>query len=378
MVAHSVLRWLPLTMTWLYNEIKHMGQYRHVVLAQLLENTDYFPWDDLRSFSGNYENVLFRIQKKLGLRSYPSFFDRALKNAPASILHSHFGDQGWYDLPIAKKHGLKHVVTFYGYDVNMLTAQQPIWKERYRELFESADLFLCEGPHMCKSLIELGCPEEKSKVQRLGVDLEKIPFVPRVLTNGGTINVLIAGTFREKKGIPYALEAVGLLKPKLPNLRITLIGDATGLPREETEKQKILQVIDKYQLAPITRMLGFQSHANLMKEAYQHHLFLSPSVTSSDGDTEGGAPVTIIEMAASGMPVISTTNCDIPFVVSQTNRDHLVSERDPAALAAKLEEFITSIDLGRIAEANRKFVEDELRVTTCASRLEAHYCSLLS
>lgn len=377
-VAHSVSSWLPLTMTWLYNQIRHMGEHRNMVLARSLQNEASFPWHDLRSFSGSCDETLFRIQKKLGIRSYPSFVDREIEKNRVSILHSHFGDQGWYDLAIARKHRLKHVVTFYGYDVNMLPTQQPVWKERYLELFESADLFLCEGPHMCRSLLELGCPEHKSKVQRLGVDLQNIPFVPRVVTAGGIVNVLIAGTFREKKGIPYALEAIGLLKPNYPNLRITVVGDSTGLPREEAEKQRIHQVIEKHHLAPITRMLGFQSHDNLMKEAYRHHLFLSPSVNSSDGDTEGGAPVTIIEMAASGMPVISTGNCDIPFVLGQANREHLVAERDPEALAAKLDEFITSLDLTTLAEANRRFVEAELRVTTCASRLEAHYSSLLS
>ncbi len=47
----------------------------------------------------------------------------------------------------------------------------------------------------------------------------------------------------------------------------------------------------------------------------RHHLFLSPSVTAPDGDSEGGAPVSIIEAAATGMPVVSTTHCDIPQAV---------------------------------------------------------------
>jgi len=75
-------------------------------------------------------------------------------------------------------------------------------------------------------------------------------------------------------------------------------------------------------------MLGFQPHAILFEEAYKNHIFLSPSVTALDGDTEGGAPVTIIEMAATGMPIISTKHCDIPEVIKDGVTGFLANERD--------------------------------------------------
>ena len=84
------------------------------------------------------------------------------------------------------------------------------------------------------------------------------------------------------------------------DLEIVIIGDNTLEPRSQSEKQKILQVIEKYGMQSKIRMLGFQPHCVLMNEAYKHHIFISPSVTAADGDTEGGAPVSIIEMAASG------------------------------------------------------------------------------
>ena len=63
------------------------------------------------------------------------------------------------------------------------------------------------------------------------------------------------------------------------------------------------------------RLLGYVSRETLREEAYEHDVFLAPSVTASNGDTEGGAPVAIIEMSASGMPIVSTNHCDIPSVV---------------------------------------------------------------
>ncbi len=327
-VAHSVICWLPLTTRWIYNQVKYMmNDYFSIILANTTQNLDQFPWDPIYTINEKYRRLALTGLRKLGLKTYPWIYDTAINKHHPMILHSHFADKGWHDLPLAKKHGLKHVVTFYGYDVNMLP-RKPAWKERYKKLFDRADLFLCEGSHMAKSVVNMGCFVEKVRVNKLGVEVDKIPFVPREISDDGITKILIAGTFREKKGIPYALEAIGILKGLGHKIRVTVIGESTGQKREEKEKRKILDVIKKYNLEPFTRMLGFVPHNLLMQEAYKHHIFLSPSVTASDGDTEGGAPVTIIEMSASGMPVISTWHCDIPEVIKDGVNGLLVKERD--------------------------------------------------
>jgi len=74
----------------------------------------------------------------------------------------------------------------------------------------------------------------------------------------------------------------------------------------------------------------------LLDEAYRNHLFVSPSVTAEDGDTEGGAPVTVIELAASGMPVVSSLHCDIPEVLQDGVTGLLAQEKDVAGIESKL------------------------------------------
>ena len=93
-----------------------------------------------------------------------------------------------------------------------------------------------------------------------------------------------------------------------------------------------MAMIEKYNLRSKVRLLGYQPFSVMLEEAYGHHIFLSPSVTASDGDTEGGAPVGIIEMTASGMPVISTTHCDIPEVIQNGVTGLLAEERDVEGL----------------------------------------------
>ena len=111
---------------------------------------------------------------------------------------------------------MKHIVAFYGVDVNYLPQNEPIWRGRYRELFLSVDRVLCEGPHMARCISQLGCPEDKISIRHLGIQVEKIAFRPRICDSSRPLAVLIAGTFREKKGIPYALEALARFRSEVP------------------------------------------------------------------------------------------------------------------------------------------------------------------
>jgi colanic acid/amylovoran biosynthesis glycosyltransferase len=364
-------------MPWVYNQLRFMNDFDSIVLADTINNLSAFPWNPIYTLGKN-ERYSYKLLHKLRIRRYPKIYDTAIKREQPKILHSHFGDKGWHDLPLARKHKIKHVVTFYGYDVNMLPSQKPIWKMRYRELFDKAHLFLCEGRHMAKCLRALGCPPDKIKVQHLGIDIENIPYKPRKIAEDGILRVLIAGTFREKKGIPYALEAVGVLREKYPNVKVTIIGDSAGQEREELEKRKINDIIKRNSLEQVVTMLGFQPYSILMAEAYKHHVFLSPSITAIDGDTEGGAPVTIIEMAASGMPIVSTTHCDIPEVMNDGKSGYLAEERDISGLVKHLIWFIENQENWEGTLLNeRKHIEENYSIKKQIQKLGDLYHQLI-
>jgi colanic acid/amylovoran biosynthesis glycosyltransferase len=346
----------------------------HIVFARLLIDPEKFPWYPIYS-PGRVGLLQYKVSRRMDFRWHPAIYHQAIKDHRPSILHSHFGNMGWNDLPLVSKHGLKHVVTFYGMDIGMLPVQNPVWRTRYDELFSTADLFLCEGPYMANCIVNLGCPKEKVKVQRLGVALDQIAYIPRKLEDGSPLKVLIAGTFREKKGIPYALEAVGRLHKEGVDVQVTVIGDSRGYEQDEIEKQKILDVIEQFDMHAITRMLGFQPYANLIAEAFQHHVFLSPSVTASDGDTEGGAP--IIEMAASGMPVVSTRHCDIPQVILDGRTGWLTKERDVEGLVSHLQWLIEHPHQWKVrTDQGRKHIEANFDVRIQAQSLGDKYLKL--
>ena len=161
------------------------------------------------------------------------------------------------------------ITTFYGYDLSLLPSQSSEWKIKYKELFKEGELFLVEGSHMKKCLIELGCSEEKIIVQHLGIDLDKIKFVPRSNENE-EIRILISASFTEKKGIPHAVEAFGQVKRLHPELKLklTIIGDSRGSPAGEEEKKKIFDTIQRYNLKDCVNMLGYQLYPVFLRELY--------------------------------------------------------------------------------------------------------------
>lgn len=337
-VVHSVHHWLPLTETWMHGQIEHLPAHitSHVVCRRVT-NRDQFPVEHLHAVDDLclprriWEGAL----RRLHLRRHVGLLSHVAREVQASIIHSHFGDLGWENLIAAADCGARHLVTFYGYDVNFLPRSRPRWRSRFRELFARVDGVLCEGPFMARAIAGLGCPPEKLIVQRLGVRVEQFEFRPRRRGEGEPLRVLIAGGFREKKGIPDALEALGLLANSLA-VEVTLIGDASADSRARAEKARVLDAARRSGLGSRLRWLGFQPHARLIAEAYRHHIFLAPSRTASDGDTEGGAPVGLIEMAATGMPVVSTRHCDIPGVVEDGVTGLLADEGDIQGLAERL------------------------------------------
>jgi colanic acid/amylovoran biosynthesis glycosyltransferase len=217
-ILHFLETYLPLTESWIYPQIIGNGQWKSIVGCFFCSNKKDYPFDNVISFSDYWPVFKSGIGKKF-IYHFPSlcvtWMNKIFNGKSFDILHCHFGNYGYYALPLKKKLKLPMITMFYGYDATKLPQEDKKWYHRYNILFESGDLFLVEGQHMKKTLIELGCPEEKIKIFHLGVDVENIVFRPKEFKLGETFKILAAGTFREKKGIPYAIEAFALAKKNI-------------------------------------------------------------------------------------------------------------------------------------------------------------------
>ncbi len=382
--AHSFPVWLPQTQTWLYQQVRSLPDdiTSHIICKETL-NEDQFNLPNIHSLSGPASKRSKITTRLFRHADYHLYTYRMCRKLGPGILHSHFGPVGWKNhkvLRLFNAHNvkqMKHIVTFYGQDVDHLPKVNPKWRSRYRDMFRHIDLVLCEGPFMAEKVVSLGCPENRVAVHRLGVDLDAIPYQPRSLEENEPVKILMAAAFRPKKGFQYGLKALEKLAGRF-DFRITLVGDETGDEVSAEEKKKILKYTADSKLADRITLKGFITAGDLTRLALDHHIYLAPSLTADDGDSEGGAPVSLIEMAASGMPAVSSNHCDIPQVIKHGTNGLLSEERDADSLAQHLEYLIRHPEKWKeFGSKSRRHIESQFNASVQGQRLAEIYRNVI-
>lgn len=376
-ILHRYPEWLPLTMTWLNQLIRDTDPYvRNRILSELRlpgspTHSGLFVSREANPVAYWASRVLRKANALTHIEPDTSFVKRLKPN----IFHSHFGHIGSLDSSLARRYGIPHIVSFYGMDVHQLPYQDSSWIPRYKALFETDALILCEGGFMRESIIRLGARPDRVRVHRLGVDIGRLPFQPRRVGVGESLKILMASSFRPKKGIPYGIAAVAKAAETVP-VELTIIGGATS-ESERIEESRILKAIADAKIGSRIRLLGYQTPQRLADIAASHHVYLAPSVTAIDGDCEGGIPVSLIEMGASGMVIISSRHCDIPAVVSHGRTGFLADERDVAAMANHLKQvWAQRADWGAMQVAMRQHIEREYNHAVQARELIGIYTEI--
>lgn len=368
-----------LTENWIYNQVAGLENkvlIKVYAIAQL--NKDILPFNSVRSLRDdlNYFPRLFNRAWNKFFHRYPQFLLWLWKDTP-NLVHAHFGPNGHYILPYVRFLNISLITSFYGSDAYCLQQKEPCWRNKYKTLFKHGRLFLAEGPAMRQQLIELGCPSEKVVIHHIGVKLEKYKFCDRKPNE--EIRLLVCGRFVEKKGILYAIEALKRVISKTKaDIRLTIVGDSDSEGTLTDEKRNILDAIKKYEVGNAVTITGYVPHNELMKIVYSHHILLAPSVHASDGDAEGGFPVILTEVLATGMPVLAFDHCDIPEIIQDGVSGFLVSERDVDALTEKLIYLIEHPEIWpEMGRAGRAHVEANYDSNKLNDRLVEIYKQLL-
>ncbi len=378
-IAYAIHNYLGLTETFIYSYLIHIKTFTPLVITASAVNQEHFPFHAVYDASQipRYSWWWFRDRAayyySLDKKDYFEhilYFTHILKKEKVRLIHAHFGPEGAAMVPIKRWLNLPLITTFYGYDVSQLP-RETLWKHTYQRLFQEGDLFLVEGGNMMRSLIEIGCPVEKIVIQHIGVNTEKIHYNARTPPDGKVI-LLFCGRFVEKKGLIYSLQALRRLLSRYPDIELRIIGD--GILRRDIES-----FIQENNLGHHVRLLGYQPHHVFVEELKKAHIYLQPSVTAQNGDSEGGAPTTLLEAQASGIPVVSSYHADIPEVVIHGKSGLLAPERNSDVLADHVSYLIDHPEEWPImGREGRRHVEANYNISREVKNLEAIYSSLIS
>jgi colanic acid/amylovoran biosynthesis glycosyltransferase len=269
------------------------------------------------------------------------------------------------------------VVGFYGADVYQV-GHYSEWEAKYAQLFRQAAKILALGTVMAQELKKLGCPEHKIVVHALGVDTQALPWKPRILKAQEKLKVLFAGnTFREKKGVRYLIEGAAIARSAGVNLELLIVGGGKiEKPGDQKIKEEVFDLISRLGLEKHTTYRSFVPFKELLETALASHVFVAPSITAADGDSEG-TPFVVQQMMATAMPVVATVHSDNPHIFGRYNH-FLVPERDAQAIANRLQGFAENPEsLTAVGMMLREQISRDFDVRVCATKLSHIYASLL-
>ena len=299
----------------------------------------------------------------------PRPYCRLLGQRRPALIHAHFGIEGVYALPLARRLGVPLVTTFHGFDATLSTGAllcSPAWANYplfRRRLAQQGDLFLCASSFIRERMLALGFPEERTHVHYIGVNTGAIR--PREAGEETPV-ILAVARLVEVKGIEYLIRAFARLAPRVPEVELVIIG-------EGPLKRRLQALARSLGVAARVRFLGAQSHDQVLAWMRKATMFVLPSVRTRTGRSEGLGMV-LLEAAASGVAMVGTRHGGIPEVIVDGQTGCLAAERDSDELAARMAElFADSARRARMARNARTLVETRFDLRKQTEKLEDFY-----
>ncbi len=299
----------------------------------------------------------------------PRPYQRLLQGHRPSLIHAHFGIEGVYALPLARRLGIPLVTTFHGFDATLASwalmgspawAQYPLLR---RTLARRGDLFICASSFIHERLLALGFPEARTHALYIGVDCHKIR--PRHPSEEAPA-ILHVARLVEVKGTRYLLRAFATVARRYDSVQLIIIGDGPL-------RQALRSLAASLGLQGRVRFLGALSHADVLAWMRKAAMLVLPGIRTATGRVEGLGMV-LLEAAATGVPAIGSRVGGIPEGVIDGRTGYLIPERDHDALACCIGEMLDdpAMRRGMGAEA-RALVERRFDIGRQTAILESLY-----
>jgi glycosyltransferase involved in cell wall biosynthesis len=252
----------------------------------------------------------------------------ARRLGPCDVFHSlscyglraHRVARGRYGAVTVCDRGSSHIL----YQDEILAEEHALWKAPYcpidrrvvgRELqeYQECDIINVPSGFAYRTFLEKGVAKEKLRLVPYGVDLALFRPLPK---RDKTFRVIYVGALSLRKGIPYLMQAVELLRP--PDIELWLIGalDPEVKPFLERCKGRF-------------RYLGVIPRAELFSYYSQGSVFVMASI-------EDGFGLVQAQAMACGLPVIATTNTGAANLFTDGKEGFIVPIRDPRAIQEKI------------------------------------------
>lgn len=236
----------------------------------------------------------------------------------------------------ARRHGLKQVVVTWENDPRQPLYALPPYRAALRRTLDSADLFLCMIDSAADHLRVLGVEESRIRVVKPGTDTAL--FRPAAEPVAEPV-IAFVSPVAANKGIDRVLEAFAMVKEKVPEARLRVLGSG---PLESMVRTHCVEHMGNGDPAQVTSVLR------------QAAVFVTAPRSTWKWSEQFG--LAYLEAMACGLPIV-TTVCGTNHEIVVPPNERVVD--DASALAEALVDFLADpARRAAVGAHNRRHVEE--------------------
>jgi glycosyltransferase involved in cell wall biosynthesis len=254
---------------------------------------------------------------------------RLVRSIRPTVIHAHWIlPQGLTAWLLHCTHATDYIVTCHGADIFALQGCLLRWLKR--TILKRAKTITAVSRAVKNEINRALCPDLSVEIMPMGVDGSLFNPGRRDEALRERYNItgpflLFVGRLAEKKGVGYLIAAMPKILDRHPNttLMITGAGPLLSALRHQAEELSVSNHIIFTGAVPNRELPAYYATADI---------FIGPSISASDGDTEGFG-LTFVEAGMSGAWLIGSDVGGVSDIIQPGINGTLITEKDAHAIA---------------------------------------------
>jgi glycosyltransferase involved in cell wall biosynthesis len=370
-IAVHTNKLLPYSETFIKNHIEGLITFESIVIGSE-EERDGLTLNVKDKFIIKRQpfGQLLDAMHKIGI-TVPSLCDFLINNN-TKLIHSHFGQNGYTSIGLAKALAIPHVTTFHGFDISIddlnfrkIGISHYLFRKNINRLQKNGDLFIAVSDFIKRKLLEKGFDEKRVVTNYLGIDTQY--FTPKASVLREKTVICIARHV-PYKGHQYLISAFKKVNQFDSGVCLKIVG--TG-----PEMEHLRQLAED--AAINVDFTGRLSVEQVKLELNKAKVYCQPSVRLGNGHEEALA-LTIVEAQAMGVPAVVFDSGGMPEAIEVNKSGFVVEEKNVDQLAQKIITLFSDENLwSDFSQHARNQVELRHDIVKQTEKLECIYNQLI-